>query len=155
MLAYPKIHKRLGWDDEMKSISQSLAGRSAVLHLLPFSLSELEKRTPFPLEEMGLGLPTPGRRTNREIMEVLFQGFYPRVHDKSLDPGRWYADYHRTYVERDVREIIHIGDFETFGRFIRLSAGRNGQLLNLTSLANDCGVTHTTAKRWLSVLDAS
>jgi predicted AAA+ superfamily ATPase len=88
-------------------------------------------------------------------METLFQGFYPRIHDKGLDPQRWLRDYYQTYVERDVREIVNVDDIETFGRFVRLCAGRNGQLLNLSSLANDCGITHTTAKRWLSVLEAS
>jgi predicted AAA+ superfamily ATPase len=88
-------------------------------------------------------------------MQTLFRGFYPRIHDKGLDPQRWLRDYYQTYVERDVREIVNVGNIETFGRFVRLCAGRNGQLLNLTSLANDCGITHTTAKRWLSVLEAS
>jgi uncharacterized protein len=67
----------------------------------------------------------------------------------------WYSGYYQTYVERDVREIVNVGDLESFGRFVRLCAGRNGQLLNLTSLANDCGITHTTARRWLSILEAS
>ena len=88
-------------------------------------------------------------------METLFRGFYPRIHDKRLDPQRWLPDYFQTYVERDVREIVNVGDIEMFGRFVRLCAGRNGQLLNLTSLANDCGITHTTAKRWLAILEAS
>jgi predicted AAA+ superfamily ATPase len=139
----------------LKSVSQSLAGRCAVLHLLPFSLSELEGRRPLRVASIGLELPgkRPGSRAG--VMETLFRGFYPRIHDKKLDPQRWLRNYYQTYVERDVREIVNVGDIETFGRFVRLCAGRNGQLLNLTSLANDCGVTHTTAKRWVSILEAT
>jgi len=140
----------------LKSISQSLAGRCAVLHLLPFSLSELERRPPLPLATIGRELPAAAGPSSRfEVMATLHQGFYPRIHDKSLDPGRWLSSYFQTYVERDVREIVNVGDLESFGRFVRLCAGRNGQLLNLTSLANDCGVTHTTARRWISILEAS
>jgi uncharacterized protein len=138
----------------LRSISQSLAGRTAVFHLHPFSLSEVQGRKPLALSSIGKTVP---RRSGNhaELMDVLFTGFYPRIHDKSLDPGRWLADYYRTYVERDVREIMNVGDLETFGRFVRLCAGRNGQLLNLSSLASDAGVTHTTAKRWISILETS
>lgn len=139
----------------LRSISQSLAGRSAILHLLPLSLSELQERAPFPLEKLGSKAPDRTRDRPGNLMEVLLQGFYPRIHDKGLDPSMWYSGYYQTYVERDVREIVNVGDLESFGRFVRLCAGRNGQLLNLTSLANDCGITHTTARRWLSILEAS
>ncbi len=139
----------------MKEIGQSLAGRAAILHLLPFSLSELERRRPLPLDHIGKSLPRGKRTSSRPLMDVLFQGFYPRIHDKSLAPQRWLASYYQTYVERDVREVLSVGDLEAFGTFIRLCAGRNGQLLNLSSLANDCGITHTTARRWLSVLETS
>ena len=139
----------------LKSVSQSLAGRCAILHLLPFSLNELEGRQPIKISSIGRGLPRRRSAGGADVMETLFQGFYPRIHDKGLDPQRWLRDYYQTYVERDVREIVNVDDIETFGRFVRLCAGRNGQLLNLSSLANDCGITHTTAKRWLSVLEAS
>jgi len=139
----------------MKTISQSLAGRAAILHLLPFSLSELEKRNPISLAQVGKALPRGQRTTRRGLMDVLFSGFYPRIHDKGLDPQDWLASYYRTYVERDVRELLTVGDLEAFGTFIRLCAGRNAQLLNLSSLANDCGISHTTARRWLSVLETS
>jgi len=139
----------------LESISQSLAGRTAVLHLLPFSLGEIERRKSFPLAKIGRELPKDSGAPQREVMETLFRGFYPRIHDKDLDPGRWYADYYRTYIERDVREVVNVGDLESFSRFVRLCAGLSGQLLNLTSLANDCGISHTTARRWLSILDAS
>jgi hypothetical protein len=88
-------------------------------------------------------------------MEVMFRGFYPRIHDKGLEPRQWLSGYYQTYVQRDVRGILNVGDIETFGRFIRLCAGRNGQLLNLSSLGADCGITHTTARRWTSILEAS
>lgn len=88
-------------------------------------------------------------------METLFRGFYPRIHDRDLEPGVWLADYVQTYVERDVREILNVADLKTFDLFLRLCAGRNAQLLNLTSLGNDCGLPHTTVRRWLSVLESS
>lgn len=139
----------------LRSISQSLAGRSAVLHLLPFSLSELLGRPAPPLSSIGRKLPRLKTPPQIDLMETLFRGFYPRIHDKNLDPQQWLRNYYRTYVERDVREIVNVGDIESFSRFVRLCAGRNGQLLNLSSLGNDAGITHTTAKRWLSILEAS
>lgn len=139
----------------MSTISQSLAGRAAVLHLLPFSLAELQGRLPLRLASIGQRLQRAAKPPKADLMDVLFRGFYPRIHDKKLPPQRWIADYYRTYVERDVRELINVGDLETFGRFVRLCAGRNGQLLKLSSLGSDCGVTHTTARRWISVLETS
>src|SRR6476661_410316 len=139
----------------LRSISQSLAGRSAILHLLPFSLRELTGRKPFSLEALGHEFPRSRRESLPDLMETLFRGFYPRVHDKHLDPATWYSGYYQTYVERDVREIVNVGDLEAFSRFVRLCAGRNGQLLSLSSLGNDCGITHTTASRWLSILESS
>jgi len=139
----------------LRSISQSLAGRSAILHLLPFSLRELTGRKPFSLEASGRELPGNRQENLPGLIETLFRGFYPRIHDKGLDPATWYSGYYQSYVERDVREIVNLGDLEAFGRFVRLCAGRNGQLLSLSSLANDCGITHTTAGRWVSILEAS
>ncbi len=139
----------------LKTISQSLAGRSAVLHLLPFSLSELEGRKPLNLSAIGIELPKERRPAKAKIIDVMFRGFYPRIHDKGLAPQDWLRNYYQTYIKRDVRDIVNVGDIEAFGRFVRLCAGRNGQLLNLSSMANDCGITHTTARRWLSVLEAS
>jgi uncharacterized protein len=138
----------------MQSVSQSLAGRSAVLHLLPFSLAELEGRPLLSSDTIGLGLrnPPPPRAS---LWVHLFAGFYPRIHDRKLHPTEWLASYYRTYVERDVHQILGIGDLETFGRFVRLCAARTGQILNTSMLASDCGVTQPTARRWLSVLEAS
>jgi uncharacterized protein len=139
----------------LRSIGQSLAGRSAILHLLPLSLAELQGRQPLSLEALGKEIPGERQESSLDPMDVLFPGFYPRIHDKGLDPSTWHSGYYQTYVERDVREVLNVGDIEAFGRFVRLCAGRNGQLLNLTSLANDCGITHTTARRWISILEAS
>jgi len=125
----------------MSSITQSLAGRVALVHLLPFSFHECYQHKNSP------PLPT--------LDELLYTGFYPPIHDKQLDPRHWYANYLHTYVERDVRQLVNVRDLSTFQRFVRLCAARTGQLLNLSNLANDCGITHNTAKSWLSILEAS
>ena len=139
----------------MRTISQSLAGRAAVLHLLPFSQAEISKRLPLPRESIGQVIPPSTKQARKDLMEALFTGGYPRIHDAGIPPQNWLANYYRTYVERDVRELLNVGDLEAFGRFIGLCAGRASQLLNLSSLANDCGISHPTARRWLSVLEAS
>jgi uncharacterized protein len=139
----------------LKSISQSLAGRCGILHLLPFSRAELNRSKLMPIEEIA------GRRPRRlggpeaDLLEIMMAGGYPRIHDQGLDSQAWLASYYQSYIERDVRDVINVGDLETFGRFMGLCAGRTGQLLNLSSLAADCGVSHTTVKRWLSVLESS
>jgi len=120
-------------------ISQSLAGRVAVFHLLPLSYSELK--------DYGQSFSS--------YEDLLFRGFYPRVYDKKIDPGDFYPNYLQTYIERDVRLLQNIQDLNLFIRFMKLCAGRTGQLLNLTSLANDTGISVNTAKTWISVLEAS
>ena len=140
----------------LKQVSQSLAGRCAILHLLPFSRPELAGQKMMDVTKVGQ--PSHGKRTadaGSDLFETLFCGGYPRIHDKRLEPQGWLRNYYQTYVERDVRQIINVGDLEAFGRFVGLCAGRAGQLLNLSSLANDCGITHTTARRWISVLETS
>lgn len=135
-------------------ISQSLAGRTHICHLMPLAQTEISRRTPMTPEKIGS--TTPRTKPDRNsLFDILFKGFYPRIHDKHLPPQEWLADYFQTYLERDVRELTQVGDLEIFGRFIRLCAGRSGQLLNLSALANDCGISHDTARRWLSVLEAS
>ena len=120
-------------------ISQSLAGRTAIFHLLPFSFSELQKADQlFPSYEANI-----------------FQGFFPRLYDKKIDPPDFYPNYIQTYLERDVRSLQNIHDLNLFVRFLGLCAGRVGQLLDYTSLANDCGVSYNTVKAWISVLEAS
>ncbi|RJP96336.1 MAG: ATP-binding protein [Desulfobacteraceae bacterium] len=137
----------------MKNISQTLAGRCAVFHLMPFSLNELRQLPDPPIEDIGQKISSIPEPENEKLFDYLFRGFYPRIHDKNLDAQEWLKNYTQTYIERDVRDLINIGDLESFRRFMGLCAGRVGQLLNLSSLAVDCGITHTTAKRWLSVLE--
>jgi predicted AAA+ superfamily ATPase len=120
----------------MEKISQTLAGRTAVLHLLPFSFAELE----------------PGLVTYESL---IFKGQYPRIYDRDIAPTDFYPAYIQTYVERDVRLMKNIGDINAFIQFTRLCAGRIGQLLNHASLANDAGISPNTAKAWLSVLESS
>lgn len=119
----------------LSRINQSLAGRVAMIELLPFSLAEVYKIKP-------------------RLDEVLFTGLYPPVHDRKLDPTAWYASYVQTYVERDVRQLTNVKDLASFQRFVRLCAGRTGQLLNLSQLAADSGITHNTARAWISILQA-
>ncbi len=135
-------------------ISQTLAGRVSVQHLMPFSLQELmraPRRTPESLGEAPPGVQKP----ESGLVEVLHRGFFPRIHDQNLDAGDWLMNYFETYLERDVRSVINVGDLQAFSRFMALCAGRTGQLLNLSGLAADAGVSHTTVRRWLSVLEAS
>jgi hypothetical protein len=123
----------------MESTSQSLAGRSAVVHLLPLSRHEVVEFSNHP----------------KTLNESLLTGGYPRILDRKLRPSDWLASYVATYLERDVRSISNIGDLAAFQRFAQLSAGRLSQLLNFSSLASDCGVSQPTAKAWASVLEAS
>lgn len=136
-----------------EKISQSLAGRTAILKLLPFSMSELNNAKP---NKYWLNQKLVRKREPcQDLFEVIFKGFYPRIYDKKLEPIRWYKEYYNTYVSRDLRQLLNVGDLKTFEVFTKLLAGRSGQLLNLTSLGNDAGVSHTTAKRWISILRAS
>jgi len=137
----------------MRNISQTLAGRCAIFHLLPFSVNELRQLPHSPVKDIGQKIPSIPEPENTNLFDLLFTGFYPRIHDKKLDPQEWLKNYTQTYLERDVRDLINIGDLESFRRFMGLCAGRVGLLLNLSSLASGCGITHTTAKRWLSVLE--
>jgi hypothetical protein len=123
----------------MESTSQSLAGRTAVLHLLPLSRREVVSFDEHP----------------DTLNETLLTGGYPRILDRHLRPADWLASYVATYLERDVRSISNIGDLVAFQRFTQLCAGRISQLLNLAGLAGDCGVSSPTAKSWASVLEAS
>ncbi len=128
--------QQFGW---MEQVTQSLAGRAAVLDLLPFSLDELH--------ESGL--------VPQDLDRLLFTGLYPPIYDRGIDPSTFYANYVRNYIERDVRQMINVRDLGTFQRFLKLCAGRNGQMLNLSQLGGDAGISHNTARAWLSVLEAS
>jgi uncharacterized protein len=123
----------------MESVTQSLAGRTAILRLLPFSYGERYSMDDTP----------PG------LSRMLFEGFYPRIFSDGLDPSEALSFYVTTYVERDVREIMSIKDLSLFSRFLRLCAGRTGQILNSSALASDAGINHNTARSWLSLLEAS
>ena len=123
----------------LSGVTQSLAGRTAFVELLPFSIPELEQAGVRPAS----------------LDEMLFTGGYPPLYDRGLRPRDWLSAYVMAYVERDVRQLLKVQDLEIFQRFVRLCAGRSGQILHLTSLATDCGVTHHTAKAWISVLEAS
>jgi predicted AAA+ superfamily ATPase len=123
----------------LAGVTQSLAGRIALVPLLPFSLGEL----------------TRDRHAPERLEDLLWRGLYPPVHDRRLNPRIWYGNYVQSYLERDLRQLIAIRDLSNFQRFLRMCAARSGQLLNLSGLANDCGVTHNTARAWISVLEAS
>lgn len=121
-----------------ESVSQSLAGRTGILRLLPFSIAELRAA--------GIEL---------ERDEYLYQGFMPRIYDTALDAKNLYRDYFATYVEKDLRLLLNVKDLHAFETFIKMLAGRVGQLINLSSLSNDVGVSSQTLSQWLSVLEAS
>ena len=123
----------------MEKISQTLAGRTAIIKLLPFSISELREADTLP----------------STLDECLFKGGYPRIFSSNLEPENFYPFYIQTYVERDVRTLKNIERLDLFLKFIRLCAGRVGQLLNITSLATDIGVSMPTVQSWLSILEAS
>lgn len=123
----------------LEGVSQSLAGRTGLLELLPLELAEIRRFDGF----------------DDDLDTTIWRGGYPRILDRRLPAAEWLADYTATYLERDVRNLLAVGDLETFHTFLRLCAGRVGQLLNLASLAADCGVSQPTAGRWLSTLEAS
>jgi uncharacterized protein len=137
-----------------RRISQTLAGRAAVLSLYPLSISELLARRPLDPTRLDRLEPARGAKS-LELTRIVFSGLYPRIHAHGLEPREWLNGYLQTYVERDVRDVLNIGDLEAFDRFLMLLAGRTGQLLNLSSLASDCGISQPTSRRWLSVLEAS
>ncbi|MBK8946919.1 MAG: DUF4143 domain-containing protein [Ignavibacteriae bacterium] len=120
-----------------EKISQTLAGRVSLNQLLPFDISELNVKY------------------DKDIIKYFVNGFYPRVYDKKIDGEDFYPSYLQTYIERDIRTLKAVSDLNTFSKFLGLCAGRIGQILNITSLANDVGVSVNTAKSWLSLLETS
>lgn len=119
----------------MESITQSLAGRAGISHLLPFTLDEC---------------PEP---SNPQVNRRMLRGAYPPIYDRELAPQDFYPSYLETYVERDVQSLKNIGNLGLFRKFLLLCAGRSGQILNLTSLGNEVGVDHKTIQSWISVLE--
>ena len=122
-----------------EAVAQSLAGRTGMLHLLPLSISEL----------------TGAEISFETFEEYIFHGFLPRVHDQNQRPQSAYSNYYQTYVERDVRQLIQLKDASLFEKFIKLLAGRVGQVINFQSLGGDVGVDAKTIRHWLSILEAS
>lgn len=123
----------------LERVSQSLAGRVAVVTLFPFALDEL----------CAVG------RDEQEFVSQIRKGFYPAIYDRSLEPSQYYSNYITTYIERDVRTLQQIGDLLQFSRFMQILAGRIGQLLNLSAIGASLGVSHNTIQMWLSVLEVS
>lgn len=121
------------------AVSQSLAGRTGVLELYPPSWGELQRFPSVP----------------RELFEAIWMGAYPRIFDRTIPADQWLADYVATYVQRDVRQLLRVGDLRAFSDFVHLCAGRTAAEVNLSRLGADAGVTHNTAKAWISVLEAS
>jgi len=122
----------------MRSVQQSLSGRVALLHLLPFSMAEL------------------GTRIRGQSPEkLMLTGFYPRIYDRKAEAGETMRNYVATYVQRDVREVLSVKNLSQFQKFLRMCAGRVGQVLNLSGIGSDLGLSHTTVREWLSVLEAS
>ncbi len=121
-----------------ESVSQSLAGRTTILRSLPLTIGELSRLT-----------------SDLEVDEMLVGGFMPRIYDQSIPHTQALSDYVATYVERDLRQLVAIRNLDTFERFLGLCAGRVGQLLNLSGLGNDAGVSHTTVREWVNLLQAS
>ena len=124
--------------DTMQKITQSLAGRTAILKLLPFQYSEVYEKYKF-----------------NTLNELLYTGLYPRIYDQNINATEAMRFYINTYVERDVRQLINVKDITLFEVFLKLLAGRSGQILNTNSLGNECGVSHNTIRSWISVLEAS
>ena len=123
----------------LDKINQTLAGRTAVLKLLPLSLNEL-KNTKY---------------WSNNVYTLIYNGMYPRIYDRQIPANVFYANYIQTYIERDVRSIKNIGNLTNFSRFVSLCAGRIGQILNLDAIASDVGIATNTAKEWISILEAS
>ncbi len=121
-----------------ESISQSLAGRTAILKLLPLSYTELKSQN-----------------ITNSLDGYMLQGMYPRIYKDNINPTKFYRDYIQTYIERDVRKMLNIKDLSLFQHFLKLCAGRIGQIFNSSSLGNELGISHNTVQNWLSILEAS
>jgi uncharacterized protein len=122
-----------------EAVTQTLAGRISLLTLFPLSINELYQAS----------------LLTKNIEDIVFQGTYPRIYAENVSPVNLHANYIRGYIERDVRQIKNIFDLNLFQKFIQLCAGRTGQILNISSLGNDCGIDHKTARSWITLLEAS
>jgi len=125
--------------DLVAGITQTLAGRVGRVELLPLSASELAAANALP----------------SSLTHMLFQGGYPALYSRAVTPQDWFNNYMATYIERDVRQLINVRELGQFQTFVKMCAARTGQLLNLSALGADCGISAVTAKQWLTVLEAS
>ena len=125
--------------DLMVGVTQTLAGRVGRVELLPLCADEM----------------ATSQKAPADLNTALFQGCYPALYDRDVSPPDWFANYISTYIERDVRQLVAVRNLTQFQTFVKMCAARSGQLLNLTSLGADCGISSVTAKQWLSVLEAS
>lgn len=123
----------------LSHISESLAGRAGIVQLLPFSTRELKA----------------ARKLPHELDSILFNGLYPAIYDRKITSQHWFSGYVTTYIERDVRAVLNIKELGTFQKFLRMCAARCGQILNISNLANDCGISTHTVRNWINVLEAS
>ena len=134
--------------------NHDFTGRCATLKLLPLSIRELSARPNLDIFNLK-NTESEEMTEDFSVFEQIFKGGFPPIYDRNLKPGNWLAQYTQSYLERDVRTLINIGDLETFERFLRLCAGRSGQILDMASLAGDAGISPVTVKRWISLLVAS
>jgi predicted AAA+ superfamily ATPase len=123
----------------LSNISQTLSGRTAIIELLPLAYSEIKDLSVAP----------------KSLEQLLYTGLYPRLYKEKINPSDWYYDYVKTYLERDVRDILKVHNLGTFQRFLKMCASRAGQIVNFSSLANDCGISSSTAESWLNILETT
>jgi predicted AAA+ superfamily ATPase len=119
----------------MAKVTQSLAGRVGIATLLPFSINELEQKI--------------------NLHDILFSGFYPRLHSQKIRPTSFYKSYIDTYLEKDVRQLANIEQYDIFKKFLLVLSGRTGQILNISSVAVECGISRITVNKWLNILETS
>jgi uncharacterized protein len=139
----------------MSKVSQSLAGRVGLLKLMPLSLEEMRDAKRSAFANHAAESTFDSEQSSNRANEWIHSGFYPRIFDQELPPSQVLSDYFATYVQRDVRSLSNVADLSQFEKFVRLCAGRVGQLINLQNLSQDLGITHATAQRWLTILQAS
>lgn len=141
----------------IEQITQSLAGRIVTFKLFPLTHTEMCAYPPDTSFESVFRTQYPHRKTvsQEELYNLLWQGFYPRIHAQHLDSYKWYENYLFTYVERDVRSLLNVKDLRKFEHFLLLCASQSAQLMNYTNLANSLGISEPTVKEWFSILEAS
>lgn len=141
----------------LENITQSLAGRIVTFKLYPLTCSEFfQYEEDLDFESLFQKYYPERRRVGREkLYELIYKGFYPRIHDKKLDSYKWCENYLLTYVERDVRSILNVHNVRAFERFLKLIASQSAQIMNYASLSNSLGISIPTIKNWISILETS